>query len=197
VGLFFLVSVAGTDAVRLTSALCFGISLIALFAASTAYHYFDFGPQANAKLRRLDHAAIYGLIAGTYVPSLLLVLSGTWRIAMLVLIATLGIAGIVFKIVWFNPTSKAGAFLYVAMGWVILLAWPQLWPVITAQQATLLVGGGVIYTVGAVVYATKWPNPWPGHFGFHEVWHLFVLAGAAAHYFYVLDLLRGPYPPFH
>lgn len=196
VGLFFLVEVAGSDVVRLTGALCFGISLIVLFAASTAYHYFDFGPQKNAKLRRLDHAAIYGLIAGTYVPSLLQLLGGTWRISMLLLIATLAVAGILFKLVWFNPKSKAGALLYVAMGWVIVLAAPQIWPVITAQQASLLVGGGIIYTLGAVVYATKWPNPWPDHFGFHEVWHLFVLAGATAHYFYVLDLLNGPYPPF-
>lgn len=196
VGLFFLVFAAGGDGVRLVGALSFGVSLVVLFAASTAYHYFDLGPDANGKLRRLDHAAIYLLIAGTYVPSLIHLLTGAWRISMLVLIATLAVAGVLFKIVWFNASSKAGTLLYVAMGWVIVIAGKQVWPVITAQQAALLFGGGITYTVGAIVYAFKWPDPWPGHFGSHEVWHLFVLGGAAFHYFYVLDLIRTPYAPF-
>lgn len=196
VGLIFLIQVAGTDLVRLTGALCFGLSLILLFAASTAYHYFDLGPNANGKLRRLDHAAIYGLIAGTYVPSLIHLLEGAWRITMLLVIAGLAIAGVLFKLVWFNTSSRAGALLYVAMGWVIVVAGYEIWPVITARQAILLVGGGLTYTVGALVYATKWPDPWPERFGFHEVWHLFVLGGATAHYFYVLDLVRGPYLAF-
>ncbi len=196
IGLWFLIVAAGSDPIRLIGALCFGLSLIALFSASSAYHYFDLGPVANGKLRRLDHAAIYLLIAGTNVPSLLQLLSGGWRIAMLVLVVGLAIAGVLFKLVWFNPSSKAGAVLYVAMGWVVIIAMPEMWPVITAHQVTLLIAGGVIYTLGAVIYATKWPDPWPNHFGFHEVWHLFVLGGAAAHYFYVLDLIRSPYAPF-
>ena len=196
VGLLFLVLEAGSDAVRLIGALSFGVSLVTLFAASTAYHYFDLGPTANGKLRRLDHAAIYLLIAGTYIPSLLHLLSGFWRISMLALVVVLAVAGVLFKMLWFNTSSKAGAVLYVAMGWLIVLAGTEIWPVITAQQATLLVGGGLIYTVGAIVYALKWPDPWPEHFGSHEVWHLFVLGGAAAHYFFVFDLVGGPYPPF-
>lgn len=196
IGLFFLIYAAGPDAVRLTGALTFGISLIALFAASTAYHYFDLGPDANGRLRRLDHAAIYVLIAGTYVPSLIHLLSGTWRVSMLALIVGLAIAGVLFKMVWFNTNSKAGTLLYVAMGWVILIAAGEVWPTISAEQALLLGAGGLFYTVGAVVYAFNWPNPWPGHFGAHEVWHLFVLGGATSHYFYVLDLVGSPYVPF-
>lgn len=196
VGLVFLILRAGSDGVRLAGALCFGISLIVLFAASSAYHYFDLGMDANGKLRRLDHAAIYLLIAGTYVPSLIHLLAGTWRITMLTLIAVLAVAGVLFKLVWFNTSSKAGALLYVAMGWVIVVAGFEIWPVITARQVTLLVSGGLIYTLGAVVYAVRWPDPWPDRFGHHEVWHLFVLGGAAAHYFYVLDLVGGPYPAF-
>ena len=196
IGLLFLVLAAGSDIVRLIGAVTFGVSLIAMFASSTAYHYFDLGPAANGKLRRLDHAAIYVLIAGTYVPSLIHLLSGAWRVSMLVLIATLAIAGVLFKIVWFNTSARAGTVLYVAMGWVIVLAAHDVWPVITARQAALLFGGGVIYTLGAVVYALKWPDPWPGKFGSHEVWHLFVFGGAALHYFYVLDLIGSPYAPF-
>jgi hemolysin III len=196
VGLVFLVLAAGSDAVRIVGALSFGLALILLFSASTAYHYFDLGPDANGKLRRLDHAAIYLLIAGTYVPSLIHLLSGTWRIAMLVLVGALAVAGVLFKLVWFNTSSRAGTILYVAMGWVIVIAAAEVWPVITVRQAALLFGGGVIYTLGAVVYATKWPDPWPGYFGFHEVWHLFVLGGATAHYFYVLDVIQAPYAPF-
>jgi hemolysin III len=196
VGLVFLVLEAGADGVRLTGALIFGISLIALFAASTAYHYFDLGGDANGKLRRLDHAAIYLLIAGTYVPSLIHLLEGTWRITMLTVIGVLAVAGVLFKMVWFNTSSKGGALLYVAMGWVIVVAAHEIWPVISPRQATFLIGGGLIYTLGAVVYATRWPDPWPQRFGHHEVWHLFVLGGAAAHYFFVLDLVGGPYPAF-
>ena len=196
VGLVFLVLAAGSDAVRIVGALSFGVALVVLFSASTAYHYFDLGADANGKLRRLDHAAIYLLIAGTYVPSLIHLLAGTWRIAMLALVGALAVVGVLFKLVWFNTSSKAGTILYVAMGWVIVIAAAEVWPVITLRQATLLFGGGVIYTLGAVVYAFKWPDPWPGHFGFHEVWHLFVLGGAAAHYFYVLDVIQAPYAPF-
>lgn len=115
---------------------------------------------------------------------------------MLSLIVVLAVLGVLFKLVWFNTSSKAGALLYVAMGWVIVIAGFEIWPVITARQAALIGSGGVIYTIGAVVYATKWPDPLPGRFGFHEVWHLFVLGGAAAHYFFVLDLVDGPYVPF-
>lgn len=196
VGLVVLVVTAGADVVKLIEALCFGVSLVLLFGASTAYHYFDVEPETIAKLRRLDHAAIYGLIAGTYVPSLVHLLDGVWRLAMLALIVVLGVTGVLFKLVWFDTGSKAGAWLYVAMGWVIVLAGFEIWPVITARQLGLLVGGGIIYTLGAVVYAAKRPDPLPEVFGFHEVWHIFVLGGATAHFFFVLDLLQGPYPPF-
>lgn len=196
IGLIFLVLAAGGDGVRLVGALAFGISLILLFAASSAYHYFDLGPAANGKLRRLDHAAIYLLIAGTYVPTIIHLLSGTWRVSMLILIVTLAVLGILFKMVWFNTSAKAGALMYVAMGWVILIAGHEVWPNITPRQLALLGGGGVVYTVGALVYALKWPDPWPDRFGSHEVWHLFVLGGAGLHYFYVLDVLNSPYPPF-
>lgn len=153
---------------QLIGALSFGLSLIALFAASTAYHDFDFGPETNARLRRLDHAAIYLLIAGTYIPTLIHLLSGTWRLAMLTLVVLLAVAGVLFEIVWFDTSSRAGAILYVAMGWLIVLAWAEIWQVITAGQATLLISGGLIYTGGALVYALKWPDPWPKVFGFHE-----------------------------
>lgn len=178
--------------------LLYGASLSLLFLASSAYHFFDLGERGNALLRRLDHAAIFLLIGGTYVPILMYLLDGTWRIAMLVGVGTLVAVGVVFKLARFDGAreSKAGTIMYVLLGWMVVIPAYEIWPAIRASSLIWLIAGGLAYTVGAVIYARKWPDPWPETFGHHEVWHLFVLLGAGCHYGFVYSLLDTPVPPF-
>lgn len=196
IGLVFLVMRSVDDAPRLASMLIYGISLALLFLASASYHFFDLGLSGNKWLRKLDHSAIFLLIAGTYVPSLFHLLGGAWRVVMLAVVGTIALLGILFKLLLFDTGKKAGTLMYVLMGWIILIPGHRMWPVISAESLAWLVGGGVAYTVGAIVYAKRWPDPWPERFGFHEVWHLFVLLGATLHYFFVLSLMDVAYPPF-
>jgi len=196
VGLIILITKSAGDGPRLASTLIYGISLALLFLASASYHFFDLGAEGNKWLRKLDHSAIYLLIAGTYVPSLIHLLGGTWRVVMLAIVGSIALLGVCFKLFIFNTKNKAGTILYVVMGWLVVVPAYQMWPVISAESFAWLVSGGVAYTVGALVYARKWPDPWPNHFGFHEVWHLFVLLGATLHYFFVLSLMEVRYPPF-
>ncbi len=195
-GLAALIYYARHDVPRLVSMAIYGMSLVALFSASTAYHFFDLGPRGNKWLRRVDHAAIYLLIAGTYVPALTLLLSGTMRVAMLAIVLGIAMLGVLFKLVLFNAAGKAGTILYVILGWVIVIPGYYMLPRMSAESVTWLVSGGIAYTVGALIYATKRPDPWPGVFGFHEVWHLFVLLGATLHYLFTFSLLDVAYAPF-
>jgi hemolysin III len=136
----------------------------------------------------LDHSAIYILIAGTYTPFCVLVFSGFFHWGMLAVVWSFALAGIVVKIFYVKAPRWLNASIYVLMGWLGVAAFGQ----ITAFSADILVWlviGGVIYTLGAVVYSTKLFNFIPGKFGFHEVWHLFVLAGATAHFISVLLLV--------
>jgi len=169
------------DAV-LVAALVYGISMCALFAASSLYHGVAFGPAATAVLRRIDHAAIYVLIAGTYTPVLFTGLDGTWRIATIAAIWSAAVAGVVLTVWFVNAPRWLSAAVYIAMGWFAVVPAVKLVPVLP-RTATLLIGaGGLFYTAGAVVYATKRVRLAPLRLGFHEIFHLFVLAGATIHY---------------
>jgi hemolysin III len=173
----------------------YGACVSMLFLASSSYHFFDLGDKKNQTLRRLDHAAIYVMIAGSYVPIIMHLLDGAWRIGMFLVVGTLAVLGVLFKLLMFNGTGKAGVILYVLMGWVVVIPAHRMFPQLSWDVLIWLIGGGVTYTVGALVYARKWPNPTPA-FGFHEVWHLFVLGGAAAHFVFTMLLMDKPYPPF-
>lgn len=173
----------------------YGATLVALFLASSLYHWFDIGERGNRWLKRLDHAAIFLLIGGTYVPALLHLLDGAWRISILLLVIGLAVAGALFKMIWIDCPTWLGLTLYFGLSFVVLIPAHKILPQLSGGALAWLVGGGLAYTLGAFVYARAWPDPWPDRFGHHEIWHLFVLAGAGAHYVFTYGLVDMPYAP--
>jgi hemolysin III len=167
----------------------FGVSLISLYAASALYHLLPLSPAGVARLRRLDHMTIFVLIAGTYTPFCLLALDGGWRWGLLTLIWGLALCGIVLKPFWMDAPRWLSVALYLGMGWVAVIAAPALFQAVPVGGMAWVLGGGLTYSVGALVYGLKRPNPVPGVFGFHEVWHLFVIGGSACHFWAVLHYL--------
>jgi hemolysin III len=164
----------------------FGLSLVALYTASTLYHLLPLSPAGVARLRRLDHVAIFLLIAGTYTPFCLLALQGAWRWGLLALVWALALCGVLLKVLWMGGPRWLSVVLYLGMGWVAVVAAPALLQAVPVGGMAWVLAGGLIYSVGALVYGFKRPNPIPGAFGFHELWHLFVVAGSACHFWAVL-----------
>jgi hemolysin III len=164
----------------------FGLSLISLYTASSLYHLLPLSPAGVAKLRRLDHMSIFLLIAGTYTPFCLLALEGTWRWGLLSLIWVLALCGVLLKLFWMDAPRWLSVVLYLGMGWVAVIAAPALFRAVPVGGMAWVLAGGLTYSAGALVYALKRPNLVPGVFGFHEVWHLFVIAGSACHFWAVL-----------
>lgn len=189
VGLVFLLILCEPGAARLTSAAIYGGSLVALFAASSAYHFFDLGERGNRWLQRIDHIGIYLLIAGSQVPSLVLLLDGVWRVIMLSVVGGFAAAGVILKLLWMDCPEWLSTTLYLAFGWFGLVPLILMFPQLDFLDVTLLVSGGLAYTVGAVIFQKEWPDPWPERFGHHELWHLLVLGGAALHFFYNVGLV--------
>lgn len=168
------------DLVRFVSLLIFGLSMIGLYLGSAVYHIGRWRGRPATFLRALDHANIFLLIAGTYTPICVNVLSGTLRVVVLALVWTIGLAGAISTIFTLHLPRWATTGLYLGMGWVALIALPQLVQLLPWQAIAMLFSGGVLYSIGAVVYALKRPNPLPRVFGFHEIFHLFTIAGGAA-----------------
>ncbi len=168
------------DFIRLLSLLVFGLSMIELYTVSAIYHVGWWKGRRRTVLRALDHANIFVLIAGTYTPICVNVLSGWLRVAMLVLIWALGLVGVGGAVFTLRLPRWASTVLYIVMGWVAVVSAPVLVRLLPWEALGLLVGGGVLYTVGALFYALKRPNPFPRVFGYHEIFHLFVIAGSTA-----------------
>jgi hemolysin III len=160
----------------------YGLSLVLLFGCSAAYHLIRTGPKGYRLLRTLDHTAIYLLIAGSYTPICWLRLSGFWKGGLLAIIWALAFIGIGVKIFVINAPRWVTAGVYVVMGWLAVLAIRPILAALSAGALFWLAVGGVIYTLGAVIYILRKPDLAPGVFGFHELWHLFVILAAAAHY---------------
>jgi hemolysin III len=161
----------------------YAVSLSALFGTSALYHRVNWTrPQVRMTMRRLDHSMIFFLIAGTYTPFALLALHGTLALAILVVVWIGAIAGAIVEMVWINHPKWASVLIYMSLGWVAAIAFPELWSSMGVGGALLVAVGGLLYTAGAVVYATQRPNPNPAIFGYHEIFHLFVIAAAIAHF---------------
>lgn len=174
-----LVVLAPTTGLKWASAVYLASSFI-LFGVSATYHLFYWKPSVEALLRRLDHANIFLLIAGTYTPITVGVLTGQSRTVLLSVVWIGALAGILISVFWIDAPRWLTTSIYVALGWVALWYMPELWQKGGPPLVWLLVAGGVLYTLGAVTYALKKPNPWPKWFGFHEIFHTFtVLAWAA------------------
>jgi hemolysin III len=174
---------------KIAAVLVYGLSLIGLFSASATYHLVNAGPKVTAALRKLDHAAIYLLIAGSYTPFCLLAFEGFFRWGMLAIVWTFAIVGIIIKLFYMGAPRWVSALIYLLMGWLCLLAAGEMFTALPTISLVWMIVGGVIYSLGAVVYATKIFDFLPGKFGFHEVWHIFVLLGAAAHFIAVLGVV--------
>src|ERR671913_203487 len=164
----------------------FGVSLISLYTASTLYHLLPLSPVGVARLRRLDHMMIFVLIAGTYTPFCLLALEGAWRVGLLSMIWGLAVCGILLKLFWMGAPRWLSVALYLGMGWVGVIAAPALFLAVPTGGIVWVLGGGLLFTAGALIYWLKRPNLVPGLFEFHELWHLFVVAGSACHFWAVL-----------
>lgn len=195
IGTVAMVVVAAGDPWRLAAALVFGGSLVLLYTASTLLHGVHASARALLRLRVFDHAAIFMLIAGTYTPitlvSLRLVSPG-WGWALFGTVWGLAALGVLFKLFWIGAPRWLSVALYVALGWLAVVAVAPLLEALPLGAMAWMLVGGLCYTVGALVYATKRPDPWPRTFGFHALWHLFVLAGSASHFVMVFAYVMLP-----
>jgi len=186
IGLIILVVIGWGNIGKTISLTVYGISLILLFAASAIYHMVRARPSILNNLRKLDHSAIYILIAGTYTPFCFNLFTGFWQWGMLILIWGLAIIGVAVKLLWMDAPRWLYTGVYIAMGWLALLGSKELLATLPAGAIAWLLIGGITFTVGAIIYATKSFNFFPGKFGFHEVWHIFVILGALAHFIGIL-----------
>ena len=171
----------------------FIVSMILLYAASTIYHTLDISPKINRMLRKVDHMMIFILIAGSYTPICVIPLRDTVGIPLLILVWAVAIAGMLIKAFWITCPKWFSSTIYIAMGWLCVLAMVPLVQTLPTAAFIWLVAGGVIYTIGGVIYALKLPlfNAKHQYFGSHEIFHVFVMAGSLCHYvtmFYIAKM---------
>ncbi len=178
------------DSVYLISLTVYAISMVLLYAASTTYHTFDISKKVNTILKKIDHMMIFVLIAGSYTPICLLVLDRNIGIPLLMLVWGIAIAGILIKAFWVYCPKWVSSVLYIGMGWTCVLAFGQMLNGLSRAEFGWLLAGGIIYTIGGIIYALKLPifNMKHKNFGSHEIFHLFVMGGSACH-FVVMYLL--------
>jgi hemolysin III len=176
-----LVVLAPAGAARL-AAIIYGAGLCLMLAASALYHRLTCSPGVRSLLCRVDHGAIYVFMAASYTPVALLVLDGTLRWGVLAGIWVAALGGVALSVAWITAPRVLFALSYLALGWAIVVAIPELTAELDLTPVVLLAAGGVLYSVGAVIYALRRPNPWPSTFGFHEIFHTLVIAAAVTHF---------------
>jgi hemolysin III len=182
VGLVVLIVLTRHSVPGLVTMAVYGTSMVVLYGASSVYHWVVTTPEKTMIFKKVDHMAIYFLIAGSYTPVLYVGLDGAWRWATLGAIWGLSALGMVLKL-WFIGLPRAlTAVLYAILGWLAVIPFPALMKTLPTGAIVLIIAGGLAYTLGAFIYATKWPDLVPGRFGFHEVFHLFTVVGSAAHF---------------
>ena len=163
----------------------FGGAMILLYTSSTLYHWLPLSGNALQLFRKIDHIMIFVFIAATYTPVCLVTLRGVWGWWIFGGVWGMALAGLFFKIFWLNAPRFVYTVLYLLMGWFAIVGiWPLIKFLAPAGLLWLFIGG-LFYTIGAVIYATKKPDPWPLRFGFHEIFHIFVLLGSFSHYWMV------------
>lgn len=160
----------------------FGGGMILLYTASTLYHWLPASESGIRVLRRVDHSMIFFYIAATYTPICLIPLRGPWGWSIFGVVWGLALAGIGLKVFWLNAPRWFSTGIYLAMGWLVIVGIYPLAQSLPLAALIWLVAGGVVYSIGAVVYAIKWPDPIPEYFGFHEIFHLFVIGGSFCHF---------------
>jgi len=170
----------------------FGVSAVGLYVASSCYHLIPYAEKRTERLRKWDHIMIFFMIAGTYTPICLIPLRGAWGWSLFGVVWGLALTGLVLKLFWMQAPRWVSTGTYLAMGWLIVVG---AYPLVQALQPgalAWLVAGGLCYSFGGVIYAIKRPNPWPGRFGFHEIFHILVMMGTWSHFWvmyrYVTEL---------
>ncbi|KEI91896.1 PAQR family membrane homeostasis protein TrhA [Clostridium botulinum] len=191
IGLIVLVnySIFQDSPLHITVFAIFGASLILLYSASSIYHLVTTSKRSIRILRRIDHSMIYVLIAGSYTPICLLALKGTFGLAMLTIIWTLAIIGILVKNFWFSAPRWISTGFYLIMGWLIVIAIFPLSKTLSIGGLFWLIAGGVAYSIGAVIYGTKRPKIASKYFTFHDIFHIFVLLGSLCHFILMLNYI--------
>ncbi len=185
VGLVLMV-IRAEGSLAVTAVSVYGASLVLLLASSALHHAVHPSTQAGVNaLRRLDHIAIFGLIAGTYTPVSLVGLPARWGWSIFGVVWGLFVGGVVLKLFWLSAPRWLTTAIYIAMGWTVLVAIPPVLEAYGDARLLLLAAGGVVYTAGALVYGMRRPDPFPCWMGFHGLWHLFVLVGAGLHWWFV------------
>jgi hemolysin III len=171
----------------------YGLTAVMLFGTSALYHRGNWSPRTQTMLKRLDHANIFLIIAGTYTPFAVVLLSPGQARTLLALVWGGAIAGLIFQVFWVTAPRWLSTAAYIALGWVAVFYLPVFWHAAGAAVVLLLLFGGIAYSVGAVVYARKRPDLWPKWFGFHEVFHSLTIAGFALQYIAVALVIFGRY----
>lgn len=182
----------GSNRSYLGAFIVFIVSMIALYAASTTYHTFDISEKVNRVLRKLDHSMIFVLIAGSYTPVCLIVLPRSIGIPLLATVWTITVIGTIFKICWITCPHWVSSVLYIGMGWLVVVAFSSIMENLSHAAFMWLLVGGIIYTIGGIIYALKLPLlgrfNWK-NFGNHELFHCFVMAGSLCHFIMVYGYL--------
>ncbi|SDL07489.1 hemolysin III [Maridesulfovibrio ferrireducens] len=183
------ISIDPTNVMHVVTFSVFGVGMILLYLASTLYHWLPLSEKGIRYLRKIDHSMIFIYIAATYTPICLIGLKGVWGWSIFGCVWAMAVGGIITKFFWLHAPRWLSTGFYLAMGWAAIIA---IWPLIQALQIGALLwllAGGILYSIGAVIYALKRPDPWPGILGFHEIFHLFVMAGSFCHFWVMYEYL--------
>jgi hemolysin III len=198
---FFLAIPAGVTVVALAqsprgriAALVYATGLVALFGVSGSYHRFNWSATRRRLMQKLDHGTIFVMIAGSYTPVCLLVLRGWVAWTMLAIAWTGAVLGFVLAFTGGHISRRIRGALYICLGWASVIAIPQMWVHMSPAELVLLAVGGLLFTVGSVFLFTNWPDPFPRVFGYHEVWHLLVVAAVVCHFVAIASLIHAPSP---
>ncbi|MEO1023626.1 MAG: hemolysin III family protein [Bacteroidota bacterium] len=189
--ILLLIKTPDNSWVHLIAFAVFGISVSSMFLSSALYHAVNVSFKKEEEFRRIDHIMIYIVIAGSYTPICAIALDGAWSIGMLLGVWLFATGGVLKKIFWLNAPRWFSTILYLFMGWAALIILPRLWTLLPHPFLLWIGAGGLFYTIGAVIYVLEKPNFRTKHFGFHELWHLFVMGGAFSHFWAVYRFLPG------
>ncbi len=192
IGPFVVLSAKDTKAEALTAIYVFTVT--AMLAVSAAFHRVTWTDKARRRMRRLDHSMIFGCIAGSYTATAGIVLPGHDGPAAIAVVWTGAVAGIILRLVWLDAPKWVVALPYIILGWLAVGIMPEMMHAMGGLGLGLLIGGGLLYTAGAVVYARRSPDPWPRTFGYHEIFHAFVVAAAATHLCLVAFVVLPHFP---
>jgi len=182
---------ASTHASSYVAVSLYAASVALLFGTSAAYHRGRWSPRARARMQRADHAMIFVLIAGSYTPITLLALRPAWGITLLAIAWTVAVAGVTLTFTHWHFMDRNSGYVYVAFGWIMVVALPVMVDALTVTELVLLFAGGILYTVGAVLFGLQRPRLRPVTFGFHELWHVMTVTAAGCHYALILLLVRA------